>query len=221
MSTGMFTVLGPITVGPSSSHTAGAVRVGLAARTILGEPVRRARVVFFGSFADTYKGHGTDKAVVGGLMGWHTNDERIRDSLHLAEEAGMEVRIVVSKESTPHPNTVEIEAMTDSGAALSLRGISVGGGAIRLVRLNGLPIDVACNLDTTIVFHNDAPGVLAGLSRILFDRGYNISNLSLNRERRYGDVITVIETDAPLDRETVDELRAVNSVENVVVIPKF
>ena len=221
MSTGMFTVLGPITVGPSSSHTAGAVRVGLAARTILGEPVRRARVVFFGSFADTYKGHGTDKAVVGGLMGWHTDDERIRDSLQLAEESGMEVRIVVSKENTPHPNTVEIEAMTDSGAALSLRGISVGGGAIRLVRLNGLPIDVACNLDTTIVFHNDAPGVLAGLSRILFDRGYNISNLSLNRERRYGDVITVIETDAPLDRETVDELRAVNSVENVVVIPKF
>ena len=220
MSTGMFTVLGPITVGPSSSHTAGAVRVGLAARTILGEPVLRARVVFFGSFADTYKGHGTDKAVVGGLMGWHTDDERIRDSLQLAEEAGMEVRIVISKESTPHPNTVEIEAQTDHGI-LSLRGISVGGGAIRLVRLNGLPIDVACNLDTTIVFHNDAPGVLAGLSRILYDRGYNISNLSLNRERRYGDVITVIETDAPLDHGTVDELRGVNSVENVVVIPKF
>ena len=221
MSTGMFTVLGPITVGPSSSHTAGAVRVGLAARTILGEPVRRARVVFFGSFADTYKGHGTDKAVVGGLMGWHTNDERIRDSLRLAEEAGMEVRIVTSKESTPHPNTVEIEAMTDSGATLSLRGISVGGGAVRLVRLNGLPIDVACSLDTTIVFHNDAPGVLAGLSRVLFDRGYNISNLSLNRERRYGDVITVIETDAPLDHDTLAALRAVTSVENVVAIPKF
>lgn len=220
MSTGMFTVLGPITVGPSSSHTAGAVRVGLAARTILGEPIRRARVVFFGSFADTYKGHGTDKAVVGGLMGWHTDDERIRDSLQLAEDAGMDVRIVVSKESTPHPNTVEIEAQTDH-ATLSLRGISVGGGAIRLVRLNGLAIDVACSLDTTIVFHNDAPGVLAGLSRILFDRGYNISNLSLNRERRYGDVITVIETDAPLDSSTVAELRAVGSVENVVVIPKF
>jgi len=220
MSTGMFTVLGPITVGPSSSHTAGAVRVGLAARTILGEPIRRARVVFFGSFADTYKGHGTDKAVVGGLMGWHTDDERIRESLQLAEDAGMEVRFVVSKESTPHPNTVEIEAQTDR-ATLSLRGISVGGGAIRLVRLNGLEIDVACSLDTTIVFHNDAPGVLAGLSRILFDRGYNISNLSLNRERRYGDVITVIETDAPLDPDTVAALREVTSVENVVVIPKF
>ncbi len=220
MSVNMFDILGPITVGPSSSHTAGAIRIGLACRMIVGADIKKARVTFYGSFADTYRGHGTDKAVVGGLLGFSTDNVKVRESLQLAQFRGMEYEIVTAEEPRFHPNTVRIEA-SGGGRSVNLRGISVGGGAIRLVELNGFAIDAACLYDTLLVFHKDTPGTLAGIAQTLSGSGYNIGNLRLARDKREGDVMTVIETDVPVDRETVTALEQVGSVGAVVSIPKF
>ncbi len=220
MSVNMFDILGPITVGPSSSHTAGAIRIGLACRMILGQDVKKAKVTFYGSFADTYRGHGTDKAVIGGLLGYNTDNVKVRDSLQLAQLHGMEYEIVTAEEPRFHPNTVRIEAQ-GADKSVSLRGVSVGGGAIRLVELNGFAIDAACLYDTLIVFHQDAPGTLAGMAQTLSGCGYNIGNLRLSRDRRDGNVITIIETDVPVDPKTVAALSQVHNVKGVVSIPKF
>lgn len=220
MSVNMFDILGPITVGPSSSHTAGAIRIGLACRIILGADIKKARVTFYGSFADTYRGHGTDKAVIGGLLGFNTDNVKVRESLQLAQFRGMEYKIVTAEEPRFHPNTVRIEA-TSGENSINLRGISVGGGAIRLVELNGFAIDAACLYDTLVIFHQDTPGTLAGIAQTLSDNGYNIGNLRLSRDKREGDVITIVETDVPIDKNTVAALGQVGSVSSVVSIPKF
>lgn len=216
----LFDVLGPITIGPSSSHTAGAVRIGLACRLILGAEVKKARVTFYGSFAETYKGHGTDKAIIGGLLGFNTDNEKIRESLQLAEFRGMSYEINTAEDSRYHPNTVVVSAENGS-RRLTLRGESIGGGAIRLREINGFPVEISCTYDTLILFHRDVPGVLADIARILNSSGYNIGNLHLMRARRDGDVVTVVETDVPVDRETVAQFNAVESVTGVVTLPKF
>ncbi len=220
MSIGLFDILGPITIGPSSSHTAGAVRIGLVCRMLLDDDIKHARITFYGSFADTYHGHGTDKAVVGGLLGFFTDNEKIRESLRLAEFRGLSYEIFTAEDPRMHPNTVMIEARTKD-KSVRIQGASVGGGAIRITEINGMAVQITFNEDTLILFHRDSPGVLASIAHILSSNGYNIGNLRLSRTRREGDVITVVETDVPVDQTTVSQLWSVESVSEVVVIPRF
>lgn len=220
MSIGLFDILGPITIGPSSSHTAGAVRIGLVCRMLLEDDVKHARITFYGSFADTYHGHGTDKAVVGGLLGFRTDNEKIRESLRLAEFRGLSFEIFTAEDPRLHPNTVVIEAQSKE-KTVRIQGASVGGGAIRITEINGMAVQITFVEDTLILFHRDSPGVLASIAHILSSNGYNIGNLRLSRTRREGDVITVVETDVPVDPSTVDQLRSVESVSEAVVIPRF
>ena len=220
MSIGLFDIMGPITIGPSSSHTAGAVRIGLVCRMLLGDDVKHARITFYGSFADTYHGHGTDKAVIGGLLGFRTDNEKIRESLRLAEFRGLSYEIFTQEDPRLHPNTVVIEA-SSKDKKVRLQGASVGGGAIRVTEINGMAVQATFAEDTLILFHRDSPGVLASIAHILSSNGYNIGNLRLSRTRREGDVITVVETDVPVDEATVDQLRSVESVSEAVVIPRF
>lgn len=220
MSVGLFDILGPITIGPSSSHTAGAVRIGLVCRMLLDDDIRHARITFYGSFADTYHGHGTDKAVVGGLLGFRTDNEKIRESLRLAEFRGLSFEIFTAEDPRLHPNTVLIEARSKD-KTVRVQGASVGGGAIRITEINGMAVQITFNEDTLILFHRDAPGVLASIAHILSSNGYNIGNLRLSRTRREGDVITVVETDVPVDQTTVSQLWSVESVAEAVVIPRF
>jgi len=220
MSIGLFDILGPITIGPSSSHTAGAVRIGLVCRMLLEDDPKHARITFYGSFADTYHGHGTDKAVVGGLLGFRTDNEKIRESLRLAEFRGLSFEIFTAEDPRLHPNTVMIEASYKE-KTVRIQGASVGGGAIRITEINGMAVQITFIEDTLILFHRDSPGVLASIAHILSSNGYNIGNLRLSRTRREGDVITVVETDVPVDRATVDQLRSVESVSEAVVIPRF
>lgn len=220
MSIGLFDILGPITIGPSSSHTAGAVRIGLVCRMLLEDDAKHARITFYGSFADTYHGHGTDKAVVGGLLGFRTDNEKIRESLRLAEFRGLSFEIFTAEDPRLHPNTVVIEASSKE-KTVRIQGASVGGGAIRITEINGMAVQITFIEDTLILFHRDSPGVLASIAHILSSNGYNIGNLRLSRTRREGDVITVVETDGPVDRATVDQLRSVESVSEAVVIPRF
>ena len=139
----LFDVLGPIAVGPSSSHTAGAARIGRVCRNLLGEPVLRADISLYGSFSDTYWGHGTDKALIGGLLGLRTDDPSIRDSYALAQRAGMVTRLFIKKDVRFHPNTVAIEAEGDT-RRVSIRASSIGGGQIRLDELDGFALGVSC-----------------------------------------------------------------------------
>ena len=220
MSIGLFDIMGPITIGPSSSHTAGAVRIGLVCRMLLEDEVKNAKITFYGSFADTYHGHGTDKAVVGGLLGFRTDNEKIRESLRLAEFRGLSFEIFTAEDPRLHPNTVVIEASSKE-KTVRIQGASVGGGAIRITEINGMAVQITFIEDTLILFHRDSPGVLASIAHILSSNGYNIGNLRLSRTRREGDVITVVETDVPVDRATVDQLRSVESVSEAVVIPRF
>lgn len=220
MSISMFDILGPVTVGPSSSHTAGAVRIGLACRTILGEPVQKAKITFYGSFADTYRGHGTDKAVIGGLLGFNTENTQIRDSLQIARETGLQYEFFTSEEARYHPNTLVVEAQ-GAERRVVLRGASIGGGQVRIQELNGFPMEASCLMDTLLVVHKDSPGLLANIAALLNVAGYNIANLRLARTRREGDVITVIEMDNPADDRTIGNLLGVQGVLRVISLPKF
>ena len=216
----LFDILGPVMVGPSSSHTAGAVRIGLVCRMLLEDEVKHAKITFYGSFADTYRGHGTDKAVVGGLLGFRTDNEKIRESLRLAEFRGLSYEFFTADDPKLHPNTVLIEA-TSKDKTVRVQGASVGGGAIRITEINGMAVQIPFVEDTLILFHRDSPGVLASIAHILSSNGYNIGNLRLSRTRREGDVITVVETDVPVDGSTAGQLRSVESVSEAVVIPHF
>ena len=212
--------MGPITVGPSSSHTAGAVRIGLVCRMLLDDEVKKAKITFYGSFADTYRGHGTDKAVVGGLLGFRTDNEKIRESLRLAEFRGLNYTFQTAEDPKLHPNTVLIEAASRE-KKVRVQGASVGGGAICITEINGMAVSISFTEHTLILFHKDSQGVLASIAHILSSNGYNIGNLRLSRTRREGDVITVVETDMPVDPSTAGQLRSVESVSEAVVIPKF
>ncbi|MBR5881556.1 MAG: L-serine ammonia-lyase, iron-sulfur-dependent subunit beta [Clostridia bacterium] len=220
MSVGLFDVLGPITVGPSSSHTAGAVRIGQVCRELLGSDVKRAEITFYGSFAETYRGHGTDKAVVGGLLGFDTFNEQIRDSLTLAPLRGMEISIAVSDALTPHPNTVHIKAWSRD-SEISVSGISIGGGVIRITEIEGQKVNVSCSSDTLIVFNRDLAGVVAAVSGLLAGKNINIATLSLCRARRGTDAIMVIEVDQHIAERTCEELQALPNVQKVIFLPKL
>ena len=220
MSVGLFDVLGPITVGPSPSHTAGAVRIGQVCRELLGSDVKRAEITFYGSFAETYRGHGTDKAVVGGLLGFDTFNEQIRDSLTLAPLRGMEISIAVSDALTPHPNTVHIKA-DSKDSTISVSGISIGGGVIRITEIEGQKVNVSCSSDTLIVFNRDLAGVVAAVSGLLAGKNINIATLSLCRARRGTDAIMVIEVDQHIAERTCEELQALPNVQKVIFLPKL
>lgn len=221
MSISLFDILGPITIGPSSSHTAGAVRIGLACRMLLGEDVATAKITLYGSFAQTYKGHGTDKALVGGLLGHKPSDTENRDSLNIAREKGMDIIFDIAEEPRFHPNTVKIEAVGVSGKTINMRGASLGGGAIKINTLNGFTIDTPCNQDTLVIIHLDVAGMLSAITTVLAWAGYNISNMTLTRTKKSGDVVTLIETDVPVAEDTVDMLRKTKNVIQVIKIPKF
>ncbi|MBQ9535368.1 MAG: L-serine ammonia-lyase, iron-sulfur-dependent subunit beta [Clostridia bacterium] len=216
----MFDILGPVTVGPSSSHTAGAVRIGLVCRTLLGGEVRRALITFYGSFADTYKGHGTDKAVVGGLLGFDTDNEKIKESLRIAEFRGMVYGIRTAEDIRYHPNTVVIEAAAGD-RKVKVKGESTGGGSIRIAGINDFQVDAVCLLDTMVIMHRDTPGILAEMTRVFASNGYNIGNLRLSRAKRDGNAVTVVETDVPVDADTGAQIREIKGVSDVVSIPRF
>ena len=204
-------------IGPSSSHTAGAARLGRVARQLLGEAPKRADIVFYGSFADTYKGHGTDLAVVGGLMDWATDDPRIADSLRLAEEAGMAVSIRTGKLAAVHPNTVLIDF---SGAERKCRlmGASIGGGNIEVHSVDDFDVKFTAVYPTLLVYHRDRPGMLAELTAVLSGAGINIGYMDVDRKGRNKDALTVIEADAPIDAQLAARVAAISDVSDVRVV---
>ena len=211
----IFDILGPVMVGPSSSHTAGAVRIGRMARTLLGgEPVR-AKIGLYGSFAETGQGHGTDKALVAGLLGLKPDDMKIPNSFDLAKQRGMKFTFETARLREAHPNTAVLEVELANGKALTLQAASTGGGRIRVDKLNGVEVSFTGAFNTLVIRHKDIAGELADVTRELSNGRVNIANMSLCRDRRVGDALTVIETDQKVPkvvRQLIGELRGVEGL---------
>lgn len=214
----VFDIVGPVMIGPSSSHTAGAARIGKAARLLLGEEPAHAHILFHGSFAKTYRGHGTDKAVIGGLLGFDPWDERIRSSVELAGEQGISITIATGTIEDAHPNTVRIAMAGKSGKEILLEGASVGGGNIRITNINGMAVDVTGQFPTLVILHEDHPGVIAKVTALVSSHRANIANFRLSRQEKGGRAIMTIETDQPVSQKSAEEIQNLPYVIDVVLL---
>lgn len=215
----LFDILGPVMVGPSSSHTAGAVRIGHMARRLLGEGTpRMAKIALSGSFAATGQGHGTDRALVAGLLGLQTDDERIPKSFSLAEEKGM--GYVFSRVNLPgeHPNTAKIELESKTGRRLSMTASSLGGGRIVVVEMNALRVSFSGDLPTLIVQNRDQPGHVRDVSDVLAKNSVNIATLHLYRDYPGGNAVMIIETDKAVSQESLNALRSIRGITGVTFV---
>ena len=215
----LFDILGPVMVGPSSSHTAGAVRIGRMARRLLGEGTPKvARIALSGSFAATGQGHGTDRALVAGLLGMHTDDERIPESFSVAEKKGM--GYAFSRVNLPgeHPNTARIELTGKSGKTLSMIASSLGGGRIVVVEMNGLRVSFSGDLPTLIVQNRDQPGHVRDVSDVLARTGVNIATLHLYRDYPGGSAVMIIETDKAVSSESLETIKEIRGVTGVTFV---
>lgn len=215
----VFSIIGPAMVGPSSSHTAGAARIGRAARQVLGELPREAEVIFFGSFAATYQGHGTDRAIAGGLLDYTTDDPRLPDSIERAAEAGMEISFRQGTGLFPHPNTVKLRLVgIDSGRELTLTGTSIGGGNIEIVDIDGFGVKLTGMYPTVLIQHMDYLGVLASVTDVIRSGKVNIGHMSLDRKNRSGAALTVLELDEPAPLSLIQALQELPAVKSVMLV---
>ncbi|WP_068787130.1 L-serine ammonia-lyase, iron-sulfur-dependent subunit beta [Paenibacillus phocaensis] len=214
----VFSIIGPAMIGPSSSHTAGAVRIGRFARQRFGGLPAKAAICFYGSFAETYSGHGTDLAVVGGILDYQTDDERIRHSLQDAAEQGIEVVFSTGVLPGAHPNTVKITLTGSDGRHTEVTGASIGGGTIVIRNIDGFEVKSSGELPTLVIFHDDRQGVLAGITA-LFSREYvNIGYMITDRKGRTGEALTVVEADSSIPPELVQAIESLEHVNQVVSI---
>lgn len=211
----IFDIMGPVMVGPSSSHTAGAARIGNMGRTLLGEEVARADIGLYGSFAETGYGHGTDRALLAGLLGMKPDDLRIPNAYEEANRAGMAYSFRTVELRDAHPNTALLELTGKSGKKLTLQASSVGGGAIVVNKIDGIDVNFTGDFNTLIVRNQDESGSVAAITSILSQVHINVANMSVNRHRRGGDALMVIETDQhikPRQVEFLSELPGILSV---------
>ncbi len=210
--------IGPVMVGPSSSHTAGACRLALLARNTLLSAPRRARFVLHGSFAKTAKGHGTDLALVAGLLGSYPDDPRIRDAFAHAAAAGLEFEFATADLGDVHPNSVRIEVEAD-GESVELQGSSLGGGFVQVTRVNGFDVRFGGSSHTLLVLHRDRPGVIARVAAVVADDEGNIGSLFSARERRGGRAMMSIEVDKRLSQYALDYLSTLTYVHWLRALP--
>ena len=211
----IFDMMGPVMVGPSSSHTAGAARIGNMGRTLLGEEVARADIGLYGSFAETGYGHGTDRALLAGLLGMKPDDLRIPNAYEEANRAGMAYSFRTVELRDAHPNTALLELTGKSGKKLALQASSIGGGAIVVNKIDGIDVNFTGDFNTLIVRNQDESGSVAAITSILSQVHINVANMSVNRHRRGGDALMVIETDQhikPRQVEFLSELPGILSV---------
>jgi L-serine dehydratase len=215
----IFDVIGPVMVGPSSSHTAGAVRLGALARAIAGGQVRAAHITLHGSFATTGRGHGTDVALVAGLLGFAPDDPRIPDAFDWAEREKLDVAFSTGDLGDAHPNTALLELETTAGDSVLVQGSSVGAGDVEITLIDDFPVRLTGELPALGVVHHDQPGVVASVTARLAADMINIASMQVFRERRGARALMVIETDEPVGSDVAAGIGALAGVVNVRVIP--
>lgn len=215
----VFDVIGPNMVGPSSSHTAGAASVALMAQKLFQKEIKEVVLTLYGSFAKTYRGHGTDRALVGGIMGFDTDDLRIRDSFQIAQERGLKYHFEKNTvEDEVHPNTVDICMTGKDGSVMTVRGVSVGGGKIKIVRMNGVNVEFTGEYSTLVVIQNDKPGVVAHITTCLSQVNANIAFMRLFREEKGARAYTIVESDEKIPEEVLTHIRKNPNVEDLILI---
>jgi len=216
----IFDIIGPIMIGPSSSHTAGACRISYTAYHIVKKEIAKVTFILYGSFAKTYKGHGTDLALLGGILGFKPDDARIVDAYELANQRGLEYAFQIASEETIHPNTVKIIVTTTEGKEWCFIGESIGGGKMQLIHINGIDILFTGAYNTLITHHLDSPGMLAKISTVISNHQINIANMKLYREVRGEKAIGIIEIDEAIDTSAITELQSIPGVNYVNLIEK-
>lgn len=215
----VFDVIGPNMIGPSSSHTAGAVSMALLARKMCPSPICRVTFTLYGSFAKTYRGHGTDRALLGGILGFAMDDARIRDSFSLARKASVEYEYIVDEETvTDHPNTADMDILCVDGYRLMVRGVSVGGGKVKIVRINQIDVEFTGEYSTLIVRQTDKPGVVAHITQCLSNHNVNIAFMRMFREDKGAAAYTVVESDEPIPDSILQEMKENAYVHELMLI---
>jgi L-serine dehydratase len=214
-----FDIIGPVMIGPSSSHTAGAARIGRVARTLFGKQPTRAIISLYGSFAKTYKGHGTDFAIVAGLLDFDTFDERLPKSLELAKENGLEVIFRIEGAVTDHPNTVKIN-LYDEVNDLELVGISIGGGTIEITELNSFPLKLSGEHPAILVVHQDRFGIISAVTSVLSTNEINIGHMEVSRLEKGEMALMVIEVDQNIEDKVIAELKELPSISQIIRMVK-
>ena len=208
----IFDILGPIMVGPSSSHTAGAVRMGGMARALLGGRPVKAEVLLHGSFASTGDGHGTHQAIIAGVLGLRPDDSRVPHSFELAKERGLEFSFGCCELRGVHPNSALIKLTGEDGRTIEVGASSPGGGRIKVFSVDGLSTEFSGELPTLVVHNTDKPGCVSQVTAVLARRGLNVATLQLNRGGRGGSAVMVIECDQKIEPEAADEIRALPGI---------
>lgn len=204
-------------VGPSSSHTAGAARIGRVARHVLGGMPEQAEIVLYGSFADTYQGHGTDLAIVGGLLDLDTDDPRIPHSLAIAEQLGIQIGFRPGSGQFPHPNTAKV-IIRREGKEATVIAASIGGGNIEVLGVDGFDVKFTAMYPTLLIFHRDRPGMIAEVTRVLSREQVNIGHMSVDRKGRSAEALTVIDTDGVFADALIREIAELTTVQEVRLV---
>ncbi len=216
----VFHIIGPIMIGPSSSHTGGAVRIGRIASSLLESEPKKAQILLHGSFAQTYKGHGTDRALAAGILGMSPDDNGVRTSLEKCAELGIELEFIPTDLGDVHPNTVEIHLEGESGEKISLQGSSIGGGNIQINKVNGYKSSFNGQSTTILIPHKDKPGVIAAVTGTTAENGINIANFMLSRSKKGGDAIMTLELDGEVDERIKEIIMNIENVDGCTIIPQ-
>lgn len=215
----IFDMIGPVMIGPSSSHTAGVVRIGRVARRALGGTPRSVTITFYNSFATTYEGHGSDRAILAGLMDFKTDDERIRDALALATEAGIEYKFrSVGSASKHHPNSIRVTMTAPDGHTTEVLGVSRGGGLILIEEVDGFHCHFTAQTHTLIVEADDVPGAISFITTVLRHDHVNIATMTVSRKSKNGTAKHIIECDTGLRPLTVQYLQSIDWIQEVLYI---
>ena len=211
----IFEILGPVMVGPSSSHTAGAVRIGYVCRKLMGEKIVTADIELYGSFLLTGKGHGTPQAIVAGLLGMTPDDARIPDSFEIAKAQGLKFTIGEAKLKEAHPNSVLLKLTGESGKELEVIGESLGGSIINIAQIDGLPANISGDYPTLIASNMDVPGMVAKVSKVLFEAKINIAQMHLYRASRGKNSVLIAECDQEIENKTLNDIRDLDGIMKV------
>lgn len=217
----VFDIIGPNMIGPSSSHTAGALRIARLALHMVKQPITNVKFILFGSFAQTYQGHGTDRALVAGILGFDTEDYRIKESFQYAKEVGLQYSFETNTtKQDVHPNTVDIIITDNTGDETTVTGVSIGGGRAVIKKINGVTVDLSGEYHTLVIKHKDMPGVVAKVTNILSTFDINIAFMKLYRENKGTIAYSIIEADQPINSQVIEQIEEFNHVYQAFLIKK-
>ena len=217
----IFEIVGPVMVGPSSSHTAGAVKIGKVARLVFANIPIKADIYLYGSFKKTYRGHGTDKAIVAGVLNFNQDDERIKNSLEIAKKEKIEINIIEEDYELVHPNTAKVILFSKNNLKHSVTAVSIGGGTINVIKVDGMPVSFSCELGTVVIKHRDIPGIISKVTKVLSENNINIANMNVNRLAKGIEALMTIEIDGQINSRAVEKLKKLEDVIEVIFIDRM